>query len=86
MTDPDLVAAVFVPTSLAAIVYAVAHYLYKWRALGKMTPSADVEKRLARVEVALDDVASELVRVTEGQQMLTKLLAERASETSHAPR
>jgi hypothetical protein len=86
MPDPDLIAAIFVPTSLAAIVYAVAHYFYKWRALAKMTPAADVEKRLARVEVALDDVAAELMRVTEGQQMLTKLLAERASEASHAPR
>ncbi len=86
MPDPDIFAAIFVPTSLAAIVYTVAHYFYKWRALEKMPPSADVEKRLARVEVALDDVASELVRVTEGQQMLTKLLAQRASEASHAPR
>jgi hypothetical protein len=39
---------------------------------------AAVEQRLARVEVALDDLTTELGRVTEGQQFLTKVLAERA--------
>lgn len=86
MPETDMIAAIFVPLSLAAIVIGVAHYFYKWRALRTMTPTADVEKRLARVEVALDDVTSELMRVTEGQQMLTKLLAERAAEASHVPR
>ena len=42
-----------------------------------------VEQRLARVEVALDDLASELGRVTEGQQFLTKVLTERASDATH---
>lgn len=79
MLDPDIFAAIFVPTSIAAIVIAIAHYSYKLRALKQSPSSSDVEKRLARVEVALDDVTAELVRVTEGQQMLTKLLAERAS-------
>ena len=35
-----------------------------------------VEMRLARLEVAIDDMAAELQRVTEGQQFVTKLLAE----------
>jgi hypothetical protein len=47
-----------------------------------------VEKRLARVEVALDDLAAELARVTEGQQFLTQVLTDRkdAAALPGAPR
>lgn len=45
-----------------------------------------IEKRLARLEVAIDDMASELGRVTEGQQFVTKLLGERSSEGVNAAR
>jgi hypothetical protein len=47
-----------------------------------------VEKRLARVEVALDDLAAELARVTEGQQFLTQVLTDRkdAGALPGAPR
>lgn len=38
---------------------------------------ASVESRLARVEVALDDVTAELGRVTEANQLLAKALTER---------
>jgi hypothetical protein len=44
---------------------------------------ADVEMRLARLEVAIDDMAAELTRVTEGQQFVTKLLAEKPMEAAH---
>jgi len=39
-----------------------------------------VEQRLARVEVALDDMSVALNRLTEGQQFLTRLLSERAHQ------
>jgi hypothetical protein len=39
-----------------------------------------IEKRLARLEVAIDDLTSELGRVTEGQQFTNKLLADRSAE------
>jgi hypothetical protein len=77
MPDPDLFAAIFVPTSLAAIIYTVAHYFYKWRALEKMTPAADVEKRLARLEVAIDDMTAEIGRMTESHRFLTAALSQR---------
>lgn len=44
-----------------------------------------VEKRLARVEVALDDLAAELARVTEGQQFLTKVLTDRKADAGALP-
>jgi hypothetical protein len=37
------------------------------------------EKRLARVEVAIDDLTTAIGRVTEGQQFLTNVLAERGA-------
>jgi hypothetical protein len=39
-----------------------------------------IEKRLARLEVAIDDLTTELSRVTEGQQFTNKLLADRSAE------
>jgi hypothetical protein len=44
-----------------------------------------VEQRLARVEVALDDLASELGRVSEGQQFLTKVLTDRTPDAAKLP-
>ena len=41
-----------------------------------------IEKRMARLEVAIDDLTNELSRVTEGQQFTNKLLADRSSEMS----
>ena len=37
------------------------------------------EKRLARVEVAIDDLTVAIGRVTEGQQFLTNVLTERGA-------
>lgn len=83
--DPDLIAAITVPTSIMGTVLGFAHYMTKWR-LAKPKPSDDVEHRLARLEVAIDDMSSELTRMIEGQQVVTKMLAEHASEASHGTR
>ncbi|HTD61730.1 MAG TPA: hypothetical protein VK679_13850 [Gemmatimonadaceae bacterium] len=45
-----------------------------------------IEKRLARLEVAIDDLTTELSRVTEGQQFTNKLLADRSPEMIREPR
>jgi hypothetical protein len=39
-----------------------------------------VEQRLARIERAVDAVAMEVERISEGQRFTTRLLSERASE------
>ena len=69
--------------TVAAIVLGLRWFAYK---TSHSLPSQDagglaaVEQRLARVEVALDDLASELTRVTEGQQFLTKVLTDRSAD------
>jgi hypothetical protein len=83
--DPDLIAAVTVPGAILGIAVSFMHYASKWRA-AKVTPQHDVENRLARLEVAIDDMTAELSRVSEGQQTMTRLLTDRSHEASHAAR
>ena len=53
-----------------------------WRGRRNVASStvASFENRLARLEVALDDVAAELGRVTESNQLLAKALADRQQQ------
>jgi hypothetical protein len=74
--------------TIAVIVLGLRFFAYKTsrgQAAGDPGALAAVEQRLARVEVALDDLTTELGRVTEGQQFLTKVLAERASAVASIP-
>jgi hypothetical protein len=73
-------------SSIALVVLGIGHYATKVMRLRneRLKPSADVEMRLARLEVAIDDMAAELSRVTEGQQFVTKLLAEKSAEAGRA--
>jgi hypothetical protein len=80
--DPEVIAAFTVPVSFMGSVIAFVHYATKGR-LAKIKSGTDVENRLARLEVAVDDMSAELTRMIEGQQVVTKLLAERASGVSH---
>lgn len=45
----------------------------------------DVSARLERMEQALDSIAIEVERISEGQRFTTKLLADRASEQAKQP-
>jgi len=76
MGGPDAVAAIFVFMSLSGMVVGVAHYWYKSRLL-KSKPSTDVEMRLARLEVAIDDMTAEISRMTESHRFLTAALTQR---------
>ena len=49
-------------------------------AKAKVAP--DVTARLERIEQAVDAIAIEVERISEGQRFTTKLLTERASEAS----
>ncbi len=44
-------------------------------------PSREVEERLERIERAVDTIALEVERVSEGQRFVTKLLADKAAAT-----
>jgi hypothetical protein len=82
----DAYAGIVFFSSIALVVIGAGHYVTKLARLRneRLKPSADVEMRLARLEVAIDDMAAELTRVTEGQQFVTKLLAEKSSEVGRA--
>jgi hypothetical protein len=64
---------------------AVTIWVYVGVKYGQQTKPKDldaIEKRLARLEVAIDDLTGELSRVTEGQQFTNKLLVDRSAEMS----
>ena len=63
--------------SLAFITWTLMHY----RSRRGVTPPelAAIEQRLARIEQAVDAIAVETERISEGQRFTTKLLSERAS-------
>ena len=47
--------------------------------------SPDVHARLERMEQALDSIAIEVERISEGQQFTSKLLSERSVQTASTP-
>ena len=61
------------------IAIAIARSIWK-RTTARILPSANAEdgRRLERVEQAVDAIAIEMERMSEGQRYVTKLLAERA--------
>jgi hypothetical protein len=54
---------------------------------GAVTPAipSDVSARLERMEQAIDSIAIEVERISEGQRFTTKLLSERGDADSLAP-
>ena len=53
---------------------------------GRPTVPPDVTARLERMEQAIDSIAIEIERISEGQRFTTKLLAERVPPASPAAR
>ena len=52
--------------------------------LAPREPSSDVTRRLERIENAIETMAVEVERISEGQRFTTKLLADRANGTGAA--
>lgn len=77
MDQNEAVVAVLSTVSGCATLLTIVWLWFKSR--GKAGPAAlnALENRLARVEVALDDVTAELGRMTESQQLLAKALTDR---------
>ena len=68
-------------TTLAVGVPLVRALAKRWGSeAGQARVPADVAARLERMEQALDAVAVEIERISEGQRFTTKLLSERARE------
>jgi hypothetical protein len=75
--DSDLV-VIFSAMLLAPIVLTMARILWKRGSrVGHMPPPLDSAPRLERIEQAIDAIAIEVERVSEGQRFVTRLLAER---------
>lgn len=70
----------------APISVAIARYIWKRTTTRPApAPSADDARRLERVEAAVDAIAVEVERMSEGQRYVTKLLAERAGPVPAEP-
>ena len=74
--DPEVIAAVTVPVSFTIVIIALVYNFTRLR-IAKAKPSADIENRLARLEVAIDDMTAEIARMTESQRFLTAALTQR---------
>ena len=82
--------AVSVFGSLASIAYALNVILRAWVArhfeMGavKETAAPLLEARMNRLEAAVDTIAIEVERISEGQRFTTKLLSEQGHGALHA--
>ena len=63
---------------------AIAYARRMWRAPIASPPSQELIARLDRMEHAIDAIAVEVERISEGQRFTTKLLSDRESEGARA--
>ncbi len=84
MFDPILIPIIFVSSiPVIAIGVPIARAFARRLERAPMTMPAmphELVARLERMEQAIDSIAVEMERVSEGQRFTTKLLAERASD------
>jgi len=83
---PPEVVFIVVVSIVAVTIWVWVGVKYGTQAQTKPEALDAIEKRLARLEVAIDDLTSELGRVTEGQQFTNKLLVDRSAEMSRESR
>lgn len=84
-----LVGVIGLTVTISVVVMSIAGVLTTRRKRDAVSSSADrIEERLQRMEQAIDAIATEVERVSEGQRFTTRLLAEKQAEhqTSGPPR
>jgi hypothetical protein len=90
VSHDEAVTTIFSVITVAVTIIALARiWVGRHKAPAAGAGAGALENRLARVEVALDDVTAELGRMTESHQFLVKALADRATQrelTGGAPR
>ena len=69
---------------IVAIVYVVLHHRRRVSLAGFSKPSADADARMARIENAIESVAVEVERISEGQRFTSKLLSEGAAQQANS--
>lgn len=74
---------IFGTTSVVGVAWAVAYGAVKYRKAAAPVSDAAlsrIEQRMERIEQAIDAVAVEVERVSEGQRFTTRLLSEHSGE------
>jgi hypothetical protein len=87
VSDNELAAFLAFFAMIGSSVWAIAWAAVRRRA-GKEAPPkvlASMDERLGRLEQAVDAIAVEVERISEGQRFTTKLLSDRASEAVKLP-
>jgi hypothetical protein len=86
---PDILVPISFFATVIAIVLGVplvrAHIKRADRAASLPSPDPRAEERLARIESAVEAIAIEVERISEGQRFVTKLLADRPGAPSLPP-
>lgn len=85
--DPDMLVALAGLTIVAGTLIALAKILASRRPAVGVGPGElrQIEERLTRIEQAVDSIAVETERISEGQRFTTRLLAERGGQPAAAP-
>ncbi|HSA57564.1 MAG TPA: hypothetical protein VLE53_17760 [Gemmatimonadaceae bacterium] len=89
--DEDIVipiaGMIFVLALFLGVPLVIAHIRRMWRADSRpvLTSSPDTDRRLERIEHAIDAMAVEVERISEGQRFVTQLLSDRAQERVALP-
>lgn len=74
-------------TMTGVLLYPFARALAsRLQSQGTHRPSSDVAARLARIEAAVESIAVEVERISEGQRYLTKLQSGTPRDTPDRPR
>lgn len=68
------------------LVYGIRSWATRGRLKAQSQLPKGVDQRLERIEQAVDAIAIEVERISEGQRFTTKLLADRATEAQRPGR
>jgi ribonuclease D len=79
IAGPDVAIAAIFCGSTVAVVATIARAFAQRRSDAPRIPS-DVTQRLERMEHAIDSIAVEVERISEGQRFTTKLLADKVGD------
>jgi hypothetical protein len=80
-----ILALLLVPALAIGLPLARAHIRRIEREPAPSAPPHEITLRLERMEQAIDSIAVEVERISEGQRFTTKLLAERGTIPSSTP-
>ncbi|MDB4892203.1 MAG: hypothetical protein JWL61_4058 [Gemmatimonadetes bacterium] len=73
------IAAIFTVFVLAPIAFSIARLVWKRGSLRHVAQAQDINPRLERMEQAIEAIAIEMERVSEGQRFVTRIMSESRS-------